>query len=205
MPRSRKPPGVFINCPFDDQYKPVFDAIVFAVFECGFQPRSALELVDGGEVRLDKICRIVRDCRYAIHDISRTELDKVNRLPRFNMPFELGLFLGASRFGTTIQRSKRCLVLDRAPHRYQKFISDIAGQDISAHDEKPDLAIRCVRDWLSTMSPRRQLAGAAHINDRYHQFSMDLPQLARELKLRADELTFQDLCTLVVIWLERFA
>jgi len=32
------------------------------------------------------------------HDISRTELNE-HSLPRFNMPLELGLFLGASRFG----------------------------------------------------------------------------------------------------------
>lgn len=205
MAPPRKPPGVFINCPFDDHYKPIFDALVFAVFECGFRPRSALELVDGGEVRLDKICRMISSCRYAIHDISRTELDGVNQLPRFNMPFELGLFLGASRFGRGTQRSKRCLILDRTRHRYQKFISDIAGQDISAHDDKPEQAIRCVREWLNTASSDRQIAGAAHIMGRYRQFASDLPQLAKELRLRHDEITFRDLCNLIVIWLERFA
>lgn len=205
MAASRTTPGVFINCPFDDRYKPIFEALVFAVIECGFEPRSALELVDGTEVRLDKICRIIASCRYAIHDISRTELDGVNHLPRFNMPFELGLFLGASRFGREAQRSKRCLILDREPHRYQKFISDIAGQDIFAHGERPDLAIRCVRDWLSTVSMERHLAGAAHIVERYQQFSSDAPKLAKELRLRRDEATFRDFRNLVVIWLERLA
>lgn len=28
---------VFINCPFDDDYKPLFDAVVFAVHDCGFR------------------------------------------------------------------------------------------------------------------------------------------------------------------------
>ena len=49
------------------------------------------------------------------------------------MPLELGLFLGAKRFGGTDQRSKKALVLDREPYRYQTFISDIAGKDIHAH------------------------------------------------------------------------
>jgi hypothetical protein len=201
----RKPPGVFINCPFDAKYKPIFDALVFAVYECGFRPRSALEIIDGGEVRLDKICRIIGDCRFAIHDISRTELDGANHLPRFNMPFELGLFVGASRFGAKSQRAKRCLILDREPYRYQKFLSDIAGQDISAHGDKPEAAIRWVRDWLNTMSARGGLPGATHITQRYQRFEADLPTLSRNLKLEPDEVTFGDLCNLVATWLESFA
>lgn len=35
--------NVFINCPFDSAYKPLFDAIVFAVHDCGFVARCALE------------------------------------------------------------------------------------------------------------------------------------------------------------------
>jgi hypothetical protein len=201
----RKPAGVFINCPFDAKYKPIFDALVFAVYECGFRPRSALEIVDGGEVRLDKICRIIGDCRFSIHDISRTELDSANHLPRFNMPFELGLFTGAARFGGKAQRAKACLILDREPYRYQKFLSDIAGQDISAHGDKPDAAIRCVRDWLNTMSAQGGLPGAAHIIQRYQRFAADLPALSRSLKLEPDEITFRDLCNLVATWLESFA
>lgn len=201
----RKPAGVFINCPFDAKYKPIFDALVFAVYECGFRPRSALEIVDGGEVRLDKICRIIGDCRFSIHDISRTELDSTNHLPRFNMPFELGLFLGASRFGAKPQRAKRCLILDREQYRYQKFLSDIAGQDISAHRDKPEAAIRCVRDWLNSASSIGGLPGAAHITRRYERFVADLPALSRDLKLQPDEITFRDLSSLIATWLESFA
>jgi hypothetical protein len=47
-PYSRQ---VFINCPFDPAYRPIRDGIVFAVFDCGFQPRSALEIEDSSEVR----------------------------------------------------------------------------------------------------------------------------------------------------------
>ena len=34
---------MFINCPFDAVYEPLFDAIVFAVYDCGFIARCALE------------------------------------------------------------------------------------------------------------------------------------------------------------------
>ena len=85
---------VFVNCPFDADYKPMFDAIVFAVTDLGLVARSAREEDDGGESRLVKIQRIIEECKYGVHDISAVELDSVNKLPRFNMPLELGLFLG---------------------------------------------------------------------------------------------------------------
>lgn len=58
-----------------------------------------MELDDGGQTRIDKLYGLIGECRYGIHDLSRTELDDVNQLPRFNMPLELGLFLGAKRYG----------------------------------------------------------------------------------------------------------
>lgn len=45
--------SVFINCPFDEQYQPIFEAIVFCVSACGFAPRCSKELPDGGEVRIE--------------------------------------------------------------------------------------------------------------------------------------------------------
>lgn len=140
--------NVFVNCPFDRAYRRLFYAIVFAVHDCGYIARSALEITDTSQLRLAKIFKIISECRIGIHDISRTELDRQSRLPRFNMPLELGMFLAAKEFGDAKQRSKICLVLDRAPHRYQQFCSDIAGQDISAHQRKPEIAISEVRNFL---------------------------------------------------------
>jgi hypothetical protein len=102
---------VFINCPFTDDYRAHFEAIVFTVVRSGFTPRCARESDDGGEVRFDKICRIIRECQYSVHDISKTELDADLGLPRFNMPFELGLFLGAKRFGGRSHNRKKTLIL----------------------------------------------------------------------------------------------
>src|SRR3954468_20883340 len=79
--------SVFINCPFDDDYWPTFEALVFTVVACDFNPRCALEELDSGTVRLTKIQRIIQACRFGIHDLSRVELAAANSLPRFNMPF----------------------------------------------------------------------------------------------------------------------
>jgi hypothetical protein len=76
---------VFINCPFDPDYHPMLDALVFAVHDFGFQARCTLEIDDSGRVRMENIVELIQDCRYGIHDISSTELDDANNLPRCNM------------------------------------------------------------------------------------------------------------------------
>ena len=91
--RPRFTDSVFINCPFDVEYAPIFEAIVFCILDCGFIPRCALEEADSGTFRLNKIQKIIRRSEYTIHDLSRVELSTDTRLPRFNMPFELGLDL----------------------------------------------------------------------------------------------------------------
>ena len=47
--------NVFINCPFDDDFAPLLQAILFCVITMGFEPRLATERSDSGETRLDKI------------------------------------------------------------------------------------------------------------------------------------------------------
>src|SRR3569833_2750228 len=117
---------VFINCPFDDDYRELFRALVFTILACGCRPRAACETDDGGQTRIAKLYDIIEDSRYGIRDISRTDLDSIHRLPRFNMPFELGIFLGARQYGKPEQRQKKALIFDIEPFRFQKFISDLA-------------------------------------------------------------------------------
>ena len=88
--------NVFINCPIDEEYAPLFQAIVFTIHRLGFRPRCSREVYDSGGSRLENIMEIIADCKYGIHDISRTQLG-TNKLPRFNMPFELGIDLGFRR------------------------------------------------------------------------------------------------------------
>src|SRR3990170_5195013 len=40
--------SVFINCPFDSEYRAIFYALVFAVYDCGYVARCALEVDDSG-------------------------------------------------------------------------------------------------------------------------------------------------------------
>jgi hypothetical protein len=192
---------VFLNCPFDPGYRPIRNAIVFAVFDLGFVVRCALEEEDTSEFRLSRIERMIEECRYGIHDLSAVALDQATGLPRFNMPLELGLFLGCKRFGPANQGRKRTLVLDSDPYRYRQFISDISGQDIRAHGGNPERAIRAVRDWLQAASKRKGLAGGGEIVERYERFQSELPAICAEGRLEAEGLTFLDFATLIAGWL----
>lgn len=195
--------NVFINCPFDDLYSPLFDAIVFAVHDVGFRPRCALEASNAGQNRLSKILDIISECKYSIHDLSRTEPDRTSGLPRFNMPFELGLDLGCRRFGDARQKEKICLVLDVTPYRYQTFISDISGQDIYAHKGDEKQVVEIVRNWFrQELDPRiTRVPDGGRIFQRYQRFQKALPTLCRKLSWDPKRLPFADFSYAVAAWI----
>ena len=188
--------SVFLNCPFDKQYKPLLDAVLFCVHDCGFTARIALQDL-GGTVRIAKILGMIRGSRYSIHDLSRIGT------PRLNMAFECGIFYGAREFGTGRQRRKDLLVLDSVRNRYKKTMSDASGLDGSAHDNDPVHAIRCVRTFLATKSDK-PVPGAAFITGRYQRFVTQLPKLARRARVTTAELRsleyLADLIGLMVEW-----
>jgi hypothetical protein len=195
--------NVFINCPFSADYQPTFRAILFAVYACFYRPRCALEISDSGQNRLEKIQNIIGQCKFGIHDISFMTLDKNSGLPRFNMSFELGLFLAAKTFGTGRQKEKVALVLDHSGYRYQKALSDISGQDISFHKGKPEAAINVVRNWLDTcQGGKYSLHGGHHIWARYKAFNKELPSASKRLKLKKQQLTYSDICRSMESWLK---
>lgn len=194
--------SVFINCPFDSAYQSIFRGLVFAVHDCGFVARCAWEIEDSGEPRISQLYNLIADCKFGIHDISRTELNE-NDLPRFNMPLEPGIFLGSMQFVKGKHQEKICKVLDRAPYRYQEFISDIAGQDPSAHNQSVEEAIVIVRNWLQSCRQSMIMPGGSKIVDRYNRFRNELPMFCEVFKLKPDALTFIDYRNMVYVWLDK--
>lgn len=195
--------NVFVNCPFDPQYTPLFRALVFTVEYCGYAVRCALEVDDSGETRAEKIIRLIAASRLGVHDISRTEPTVVDGepLPRFNMPYEFGVFTGFKYSGTGIQRKKAILVPDRQKYRYQKFLSDIAGQDIRSHDDDPVILIREVRNWLQAQTLNRDLHGASRIVSAFNRFSSLMPDLLAAMNKTVMELdNYRDFHSLVTEW-----
>lgn len=195
--------NVFINCPFDESYKAIFNAIVFTVVDCGFYVRCALEHNDSAQNRLEKIIHIIEECKYGIHDISRTELDKLSQLPRFNMPLELGIFLGARHFGEpNLQKAKKCLILDRERYRFQQFISDIAGNDPVSHENSIEIVIIKVRDWLRNISRKNTIIGGDIILKHYTCFEAELPFIAKQTGINPSNIPYIDYYWFVTEWLK---
>lgn len=193
--------AVFINCPFSDDYKKLFHCIIFCVLACGFRPRSALEAGDAGDIRLDKIVRLIKESHYSIHDLSAVELDKVNSLPRFNMPFELGLVIGCKKVAGAKYANRPILVMELNDYTSQKCLSDIAGQDLKAHNGCTNRTTKIVRTWLFQQSKRTDIPGYVRIRNAFDSFYQVLPELCNEAGLDAAEVSYSDFVNLAQQWL----
>ncbi len=164
---------VFINCPFDDGYRPIFRALVFCILYLDRYPVFS-ENRSSDKIRINEIIKLIKESKLGIHDLSRNKAKSAGDLPRFNMPFELGLDIGSKRFGGLKYSKRKILVFDTSPHNYDKFIGDISGQDIESHNDDPETVIIKVRDWLSRIY--KNLPGASKIWKAYNQFRDDLPR-----------------------------
>lgn len=192
--------NVFINCPFDDQYDEIFNAILFVVHKCGFILRCSKEYDDSSSIRIHNIVQLIRESKYSIHDLSRVSLDETSQLPRFNMPLELGICIGAIEFGSKKQKENKYLIIESEKFRFKQFISDLSGQDIKDHKNSVEGVIKIIRNWLANKTPET-IPSATLIYKEYQSFLEDLPALCEENSWLEDELTFDEYSTSVTNWL----
>lgn len=171
--------SVFINCPFDERYKNFLHATLFAIHDCGFVARIALEDVGGREARLTKICRLIQQSRWSIHDLSRVQSSGKASLPRFNMPFECGLAYGAMTFGPQGRKRRDMLVMAAVPFQDKATLSDLSGIDPSYHEDSIPKLVAAVRRFLAAKSLAGTVRGAAAINRRLLQFEERLPHAVK--------------------------
>jgi hypothetical protein len=122
---------VFLNIPYDKKFERLFLAYIAGISASGMVPRATLEITDSSR-RLEKILKLTRSCDYSVHDLSRVQLDRAKpRVPRFNMPFELGLCVAdANR-----QKGQRqnWFVFEAVANRVDKSLSDLRGTDPKIH------------------------------------------------------------------------
>ena len=161
--------SVFVNCPFDDKFSPLLQAIAFCIVDLGFYPRIAPENSDNSANRLERIVELIRGSKFGIHDLSRCKADAAGEYARLNMPFELGIDHGCARFGSGHVTDKAILILEETRYDYQKGLSDIAGWDIEAHEGDYIKAVRIVRNWLVRQAGAEPI-GPARIQGDYVTF-----------------------------------
>lgn len=141
--------SVFINCPFDPEYRPLFDAVVFATVCCGFLPRCAIESGCTATPRMDRITQAILSSKYSVHDLCRCRGEGDANLARFNMPVELGVAM-AQRFGPNGTANHDWLLLVPRGSPYVQFLSDLAGFDPKQHDGNIETIVPAVMSWLAT-------------------------------------------------------
>lgn len=141
---------VFLNVPFDSKYEPLFVALIASLVALKRQPTCVLDVPGDGAVRRDRLIEHIADCELSIHDLSRVQSGRVNNslVPRFNMPFELGLAMAIARFDR--QRPKHGLfVLEEKRHRLRWTLSDVNGIDPQIHGGTQRGVIRCMLNLLA--------------------------------------------------------
>ncbi len=118
------------------------------------------------------------------------------------MPFELGLDLGCKVFS---KKDKKCLILEEKPYRYQEVISDIAGQDISSHNNDPIMIVKEVRNWIFKLGLRDRSKAYTTIWDLYNEFLYDFDNDMKAENLNPDrlwEIPFSELIDMMTAWVK---
>lgn len=172
--------NVFINCPFDKDYIFLIRPLIYTLIYLGLIPKLS-QTISSSTIRINEIKKLIKNCKYGIHDLSRSKALNAGDLPRFNMPYELGLDVGAMEYGTGKLKTKKILILETEKYYHQKILSDIAGQDIENHNDDPYTLITKVRNWFSVNFVNIHINGQRAIWDSYNLFIDDLiTQVSKE-------------------------
>ncbi len=185
--------SVFLNVPYDAEYGSLFIALIAGITGLGGTPHCVLEVPSGGRNRLDRLFELIVSCDASVHDLSRVTLSGAFEVPRFNMPFELGITFALSQM-----RGHSFFLLEEKPLRLQASLSDLNGHDPHIHDGTAAGILRCLLDCFGTAagSPplslleslaRRLMRTALKLQRQYKTDSPFLPHLFKQLAWAATE------------------
>ena len=163
--------NVFVNCPFDDDFRQLLLGVVFTILYFGYKPRLSLERADSAENRIDKITDLIKESKFGIHDLSRLVSSAKGEVYRMNMPFELGIDYGCKKLKGGKWKEKKILILEKERYRFQQAISDLSGCDIKNHEDEVDKIISSVRDWFITEELGRGDSGSLSRTEQSYRTS----------------------------------
>lgn len=193
--------NVFVNCPFDAEYRELLIGITFTIIYFGYKPRLALERADSAEPRIDKILGLINESKFGIHDLSRLMATEKDEPCRMNMPFELGIDYGCQRLRGGKWAGKKILILEKERYRFQKAISDLSGSDIKSHGGDAGQIVAAVRDWLVTEELKRGDSGA-RIWDSFNDFQTYLHDevIAKDGHISIDDVQIPEVIHHMEAW-----
>ena len=140
MNDKERQPKIFINCPYDDEYKPLFFAMIYICEYFGYTPIFAASDESSSD-RMDNIVKCIQESNYAIHDISKIH----ETIPRYNMPFELGMYYMHIKENG---KKKRMLILEGESNKSDVVISDLSGTEIKCHSNELEELFKAIRSFL---------------------------------------------------------
>jgi hypothetical protein len=191
--------NVFINCPYDAEYNTLQKPLIYTIIHLGLEPQLS-QNKSSAITRIEQIKNLIRESKFSIHDLSRCKPLKGNRLPRFNMPFELGLDIGCFEYGGKKFRDKKMLILETNRYHYQKVLSDIAGQDIENHNDDPKILVSKVRNWFSAIDHIKAYPEPTEIWKAYHNL---IKHLTNKLSGDIQEMPIADFIKLAKNWVQK--
>jgi hypothetical protein len=165
--------NIFINCPFDEEYRSLFRPMLFTILYYDFNPCIANEESNSGNSRIDKLKDLIFTSKYSIHDISRLISKKKKEYSRMNMPFELGIDFGCKCF-VKEKELKKFLILEKDKYSSLKAISDLNGFDLKAHNNSPEEIVRTIRDWFIETIKVKVKGSPTKIWGDFNDFCADL-------------------------------
>jgi hypothetical protein len=166
--------SVFLNVPFDADYSSLFLALIAGLTGLGRTPRCVLEVPSGGRNRLERVFGLVSSCGASIHDLSRVTLSGDLEVPRFNMPFELGMAFALSQL-----TPHNFFVLEEKAFRLQASLSDLNGHDPHIHEGTSLGILRCVLDCFGTPSGAPPLTALEVMTRRLTKTALKLQRQQR--------------------------
>ncbi|MCE1255579.1 MAG: hypothetical protein LWX83_18770 [Anaerolineae bacterium] len=167
---DRNANDVFINCPFDEEYKALLRPMLFTLCYLNFTPRIASEYLNSADNRIEKICKLINSSPFSIHDLSKCISSKIDEFYRMNMPFELGINYGYFYFNG---KEKKMLILEGTRYSFQKALSDLSGVDVKCHNNEPEDIVGCIRNWVIEVNELSVVDSSTKIWYRFTDFASD--------------------------------
>jgi hypothetical protein len=150
-----------LNIAFDKKREYLYLSLIASLVGLGLNPRCVVEIAIDAS-RLDRLHDLIRSCQYSIHDLSAVEVtSRPYRVPRFNMPFELGLAVAVK-----LQGDHEFRLLEAVRHRLDQSLSDLKGYDPYVHGGTPTGVFDAVRDMFAGVK-------TAHLSRRDFCFVYD--------------------------------
>lgn len=170
---------VFINCPYDIDYKLFQFRLVFVLLWFDYDPILSSDSQNKTSSRFEKIKQEILNSDISIHDLSRSvcafkQDKKKPEYYRHNMPLELGYALACADLD--INKNKKILILGKNRSEIEIAASDIVSFDVAFYHNESYQFVKAIRDFLIEVSGDVELENAELLESFFIDFYENLDE-----------------------------